>query len=184
MKKFNIFIIIACVFMLCGCAVWQLVPDNYQWRSADFAVVLPQGWMKFRSPTALLFLTKDGELLQNISLYREKIGKELLISKKKFAKEMLSQELSETLVNELSLDQKKHNFKVIENIPVKLGGRDAFRVTYSFNTADNLKLKTVIYGFIKDKFVYFIQYEAAEQHYFDKDIAAFDKFIQGFQILR
>jgi len=184
MNKIKIFIIIACVFIVCGCVAWQLVPSNYQWNNAGFSAVLPQGWMKFQSPAALLFLTKDGELLQSISFFREKIGKELPISKKKFTKEMLSQELAETLINELSLGQNKHNFKVIENIPVKLGNYDAFRLTYSFNTADNLKLKTVVYGFIKKKFIHFIQYEAAEQHYFDKDISTFDKFIQGFQILR
>lgn len=174
------------IFLICGCAAWQLVQNPRQWRYANFEATLPAEWMKFSSPVDLLFLTKDGELLQNIRIYRYKVGKKdvLPISNKMFTEKMLPQELSELVVNDMTLDENKQRLKIIENIPINIGGKDGFKLEYTFNTKDNLKLKSVSYGFNKDRFIYLIQYQAAEQYYFDKDLAVFNDFINSFKILK
>jgi hypothetical protein len=183
-NKTIILAVILCIFV-CGCAAWQLVPTQYKWRYANFEATLPAGWMRLNYSTDSLFLTKDGELLQNIRIFRYRIGKdkELPISKKKFTEEMLLQEISELIINEMSLDQNRHNFKITENIPVALSGKDGFKLEYKFNTSDDLKLKTILYGYKENKYIYLIQYQAAEQHYFDKDLEVFKKFINDFKIL-
>lgn len=174
------------VLLICGCAAWQLVQRPRQWKYAELEATLPAEWMKFSSPVDLLFLTKDGELLQNIRIYRYKLDKKdtLPISKKAFTDTMLPQEISELIVNEMSLDGNKQNLSIAENIPIDLGGQSGFRIQYAFNTKDSLKLKSILYGFKKDKFVYVIQYLAAEQYYFDKDVNTFNDFIASFKIIK
>lgn len=182
--NFKALLILLSIF-ICGCAAWQLIETQYKWQYAKFEALLPEGWMKLNTGSDLLFLTKDGELLQTIRLFRFRIGKdkELPITKKKFTNEMLPQEISELIINELSLDQNKHNFKTLENVPVNISGKDSFRIEYTYKTPDNLVLKVMLYGFKEDKYIYLIQYQAAEQHYFDKDIEVFKKFVSDFKIL-
>jgi hypothetical protein len=174
------------MLLICGCAAWQLVQSPYQWKNSGFEATLPAGWMKFNSPADLLFLTKDGELLQNIRIYRYEIDKKdtLPISKKTFTDTMLPQEISELIVNEMSLDETKQKLSIIENIPVDISGEDGFKIEYTFNTRESLRVKTIMYGFKKDKFIYLIQYQSAEQYYFTKDLTAFKDFVNSFKVLK
>lgn len=186
-KKFKKILFVFLIgFLLTGCAAWQLVGSQYKWNYAKFEAVLPEGWMKFNSPTDLLFLTKDGEFLQTIRLFRFAIGKdkELPITKKKFTNEMLPQEIAELIVNEMSLDQNKQNLKIIENVPADISGRNGFRLEYIYNTTEKLKLESIMYGFKENKFIYLIRYQAAEQYYFAKDLTTFKDFVNSFKILK
>jgi len=97
---------------------------------------------------------------------------------------MFPQEISELIVNEMSLDEARQKLSIIENVPANIGGKDGFRIEYTFNTRDSLKLKSIMYGFKKDKFIYLIQYQAAEQYYFDKDLIVFNDFVNSFKILK
>jgi len=184
--RIKLLFILSLVLFICGCAAWQLVQNPYQWRYAKFEATLPAEWMKFNSPADLLFLTKDGEQLQTIRIFRYEINKKdiLPISKKTFTDAMLPQEISELIMNEMSLDQNRQKLSIIENVPFKISGKDGFRVEYTFNTPDNLKLKSILYGFKSDKFLYLIQYQAAEQYYFDKDLTVFNEFIKSFKIVQ
>lgn len=184
--KIKIFSVLFLVLLICGCAAWQLVPNPRQWRYAEFEAMLPAEWMKFSSPVDVLFLTNDGEQLQNIRIFRYKIDKKekLPISKKTFTDAILPQEISELIVNEMSLDDNKQKLRIIENTPVNIDGKDGFKLEYVFNTKDNLKLKSILYGFKKEKFIYLIQYQAAEQYYFAKDLTVFKDFVNSFKILK
>jgi len=73
--KIKLFFVVCLSLLVCGCAAWQLVPSPRQWRYAEFEATMPAEWMKFSSPVDLLFLTKDGELLQNIRIFRYRIDK-------------------------------------------------------------------------------------------------------------
>lgn len=178
--------ILLLVFLVYGCAPWQLVERPREWKYLEFEATLPVEWMKFNSCPDLLFLTKDGESLQNIRIFRYQISKKetLPITKKVFVDTMLPQEISELIVDEMSLDQNRQKLKIIENIPVDISGEKGFKVEYTFNTPDKLKLKSILYGFKKDNFIYLIQYQAAEQYYFGKDLAVFNNFINNFKILK
>jgi len=171
-----------CLLLLCGCAPWQLVKNPRQWKHSGFEATLPGEWMKFNGP--MLFLTKDGELLQNINIYKYKIDKKdaLPLSKKTFTDAMLPQEISELVLNEMSLDENKLKLSVIENSPVDIGGKSGFKLVYMYNTKDSLKIKSILYGLKKDKFIYMIQYLAADQYYFDKDFKVFNDFIDSLKI--
>jgi len=184
--KIKLLFILSLALLVCGCAPWQIVQNSRQWRYLGFEATLPAGWMKLNSSPDILFLSKDGELLQSIRIFRYEINKKnaLPITKKIVTDNMLPQEISELIVNEMSLNQNKQKLKILENIPIDISGENGFKLEYVFNTPDNLKIKSVLYGFKKDKFIYLIQYQATEQFYFDKDVVVFDDFIKSFKVLR
>ncbi|MDD2751570.1 MAG: hypothetical protein PHN59_00355 [Candidatus Omnitrophica bacterium] len=184
-KKIGIiFLLFFISLFFAGCATWQMVGAQNQWKCDKLEATLPEGWMRLNLTADLLFLTKDGEWLQSIRIFRFKTGndKALPISKKKFTEEMLPQEISDLLVNEMSLDSNRLNFEVKENVPCAIGTKDGFKLQFTYNTADHLKLKDILYGFKLDKYVYIIQYQAAQQHYFDKDVADFEAFMESFRV--
>lgn len=183
-NKCKLFCIAAGMILLSGCAAWQLVKTPREWKSGKLSAQLPAGWMKFNSPQDLLFLTKDGEMLQLIRVFSYKYDndKEFPLTKKKLAKNMLAQETADLIINELSLSKDLVNLQITENIPAEIGGEQGFKIVYAYNTPESLEVKVILYGFQGGDFVYLFQYQAAKQYYFEKDIAIFDKFIMSLRV--
>lgn len=186
-KRNNVFSIIllsGLIVMLSGCAAWQLVGSGREWKKAGFAAVLPQGWMRSNYGKDILLISKDGELLQYIRIASFQVNKEkeLPLSKKKFTDEMLPEEVAETILNEISIDKQNQNFTLLENDPAEICNRRGFKVVYACKTPDNLKVKSVLYGFKEGRFVYIVQYLAAQQYYFDKDLEVFNQFVRDLRL--
>lgn len=179
-KKIRVFIsTFLCSIILFGCATWQYIPkDTMRWKSGGIEAKLPKGWVKYASFTHSLFLTKDGILLQRITIASRPLNKELALTKKKLKEDMLLQDISGVISDELSLNQEYKNFKLEENKPVAIGGLIAFRLVYTYNNEDFMKYKSITYGFILNKKYYEIEYVAARQHYFERDLTDFELFIK------
>lgn len=176
------------LMILYGCATWQYIDkSDTRWRQSNFEANLPRGWVKNNASLSLLSLTKDGLLLQEIRVAKHNTNseKEFPITKKKITEDMLVHEIAELIINEISLDRDKFlNFEVLENKPVKINGVDAFKLVYVYNDPDFKKNKGTYYGFIVNKKFYSIIYIATQQHYFDKDLADFERFMDTFRILK
>lgn len=109
--------------------------------------------------------------------------KEFPITKRKIAEDMLIHEIAELVINEMSLNREEFlNLEVLENKPVKISSVDTFKIVYAYNDRDFKKNKSVYYGFISGKKFYSIVYIAAQQHYFDRDLADFEWFMDNFRI--
>ncbi|MBF0523163.1 MAG: hypothetical protein HQL24_08930 [Candidatus Omnitrophica bacterium] len=171
------------VVFLTGCAPWQYIDmNNSKWSSGPFESVLPNGWMKFNSPNHILMVTKDGFLLQAISITKSKTNQELPYTKKKIKEDMLLEEISSLVVDEMSLDQSYKNLKILMNKPVKVGGVDAFEIEFTFNNDDFVKYHVLTYGFLLKKQFYELEYAATEQHYYKHDLKDFEEFVGSFNV--
>lgn len=183
MSKRNKYLFLALLLLFSGCATFQYIPrENIRWASGRLEAYLPKGWVKAPAFTYLLFLTKDGIPLQNISVLKQNVDKELPLTKKKLKGLTLTQDIADVMVNEAMLNQTYQNFKLLENAPVDLGGTNAFRLVYTFHTEGFLPYKAIVYGFVLDKNYYEITYLAAQQHYFNKSLSDFEAFMKSFKI--
>ena len=63
---------------------------------------------------------------------------------------------------------------------VVLDGRRGFRLVHTWTTKGGYRLKRIHYGFMEGKWVYRIIYQAAARHYFDRDLATFEKLRESF----
>jgi hypothetical protein len=184
-NKILIVTLYAVMIMMSGCATFQFINEPLPWKYAGFSFELPAGWVKCQTFGDLLMLTKDGQLLQQIKVFRYQTEKEKVLpaTKKKFTKDMMPQEIAELIINELSFDQKHLNFSVSSNTPVDISGKQGFKLEYSFSTDDYLKYKAVMYGFKDENYIYIIMYQAATQHYFAKEISEFERFVSSLKFL-
>lgn len=168
---------------LAGCAtIIYIEQNNSSWKRGYFEAELPINWIKYTSPFHELFLSKDGFLLQSISLSKTKTNKELPATKRKIIEGMLLQEISELVIDEMNLSQKYKNLKIISNIPTELGDIDAFKIEYSFNNDRLVKYQVIMYGFLYKRRYFEVEYLAIKQHYWDKSLKDFEKFVESFRL--
>ena len=174
----------ALVFVvIVSCAPWSRVGGLYKSSSSNYSVELPEGWMKSNASDYLL-ISRDGILLQRITIIRLDINKELTNTKKKFKKDMLPQEAAEVIIDDRMTDSAILNFEVLENAPENICEFPGFKLVSTFTNNDGLKFKSVDYGFILDEWFYGISYTAPQRYYFDKDIKTFEEVFQSFNLIK
>ncbi len=204
-NKIGYLIVLAFFTLLSGCPPYAIIGGKYTSSNEQFTVELPQGWRQHNAAMDSLTIskkilgslssrrkldwdviriTKDGLLLQQISIGRISADEEFPHTKKKLSPGMLIQEAAEVVVDDLRINRKITNQVILENVPTKVGGHSGFKLHYSYRTKDALKMEGIYYGTMVDNWLYYLLYEAAAQHYFDKDLALFEKIKSSFQINR
>jgi hypothetical protein len=167
-----------------GCATprpaWVDAAPVFEAQGAAFSIQAPPGWMRQGSQEFLL-ATRDGPLLQRITVSRHEIGKPLANTKKVLSAGMLPQEMAEVVADDIASSQVAVGAQVLENAPASVGGAPGFRLTVSYKHRDGLKYKLVVYGTVVGKWFYRLAYSAAERHYFDMDLATFEEVARSFR---
>jgi hypothetical protein len=100
---------------------------------------------------------------------------------------MLPQEAAGVIIDDLASDRRIYNFKVIENAPAVIDGREGFKLLFTFKLEKGKKgviFKTLYYGFISGDSFFNLRYNAAMRYYFEKDIAAFEHILSSFKIVK
>ena len=177
------------VFLLVtsGCATllpWtQLKGQEYKDGPRGFKAIVPAGWMRFNQAKYFI-MTNDGTILDQIVVERRKVNTKLEFTKKEFAAEMTPQDLAEIEIDNLKADGRVGKVMIIQNKPETIADQSGFRMEYDYViTEGGLKIHGIHYGFLYDRWVYRIHYEAADQHYFRKYLKDFEHFIDSFQLL-
>jgi hypothetical protein len=169
------------VFLSSCAAPWTEVGGGYSSPNNDFTVDLPKGWMKANSKD-LLFITRDGILLQSIVIKRMAITEELQYSQKKFRLNMLPHEQAELIADDFASNPALMNFEILENSPITINGHKGFRLVFTYKNEDGLRVKSAFNGFLVQDWFYQIRYTAAARYYYDKDLATYEQVIKSFKI--
>ena len=148
---------------------------------ASFSVTIPDGWWKPDYIDKYL-ITKDGPLLQYVLIQERPVTRPFKNTSKKIRSEMLPQEAAGIIIDELASDRNITNFTVIENAPAVIDGHDGFRILFSYKNKKGAEFKTLYYGFVRDGIFYNLRYCAELQHYFEKDLPAFEQIIASFRL--
>jgi hypothetical protein len=120
--------------------------------------------------------------LQYIRIERVAVGHEIPHTKRILAKGMSPQDVAEVELDEVRLDQRMRNFELAENVPWQVAGLPGFRLVYSFEAVNGLRLKRVHYDVLVRDGIYRIQYQAPARYYFEKDLATFERVRESFRI--
>jgi len=179
----RVILILLLGLFLGGCAAWtQLEQRVYQEKARGFKAELPKDWMRFNLGSYFL-ITRDGTVLDMVTVERHRFNKKLEHTKKEYFEGMTLQELAEIEIDNFKSSKEIDKFEIIANQPQTLDGRAVFRLEYTLLTKGGLKKHGIFYGFIDDKWIYRIRYEAADQHYFSVTQKDFERFIQTFQVI-
>lgn len=165
-----------------GCSLWVPVEGKYVSAEHQFEAELPATWRRFHSTGEGLTLTRDGLSLQALRVVRVPFDKELRFTKRKLHKGMVNHEVAEVVIDNLRSNQMMSNFEIVENVPVNVGGYPGFKVVYSYQAKDNLKISGIHYGSLVDQWYYYLVFEAPSRHYFSRDQATFEQVKKTFKI--
>jgi hypothetical protein len=168
--------------LIAGCAVWENVGGAYQRRDFAFQVELPMGWHRHIPSKDSLVLTRDGLLLQRIDIARLFCDQVTTNTKRKVGKGMLPLEVAEVIIDDFRSSQEISNFQIIESLPNIVGGYPGFKITYSYQSKDNLRRTETYYGALVDQWYYFLMYKAPTRHYYNRDLLTFEKLKASFKI--
>ncbi len=174
--------LILSVVLLSGCSVWtRLQGKVYKDRKHKFEALLPKDWMRYNMANYFI-MTKDGFVLNQVSVDRFKFKYDLQHTKRQYAEDMNPEEIAEVEIDNFKLNPNVLNFTILENRPVVVSDRDAYRFDYTYETKSHLKIKGAMLGFIHGDWVYRIIFEAADQHYFAETQEAFRQFLDSFKL--
>jgi hypothetical protein len=171
--------------VLGGCITlpWQPTGGPYTSPTENFALELPQGWMRLNSKEDLL-ITRDGLLLQHVSVERAAVDRPLKNTKKTLARGMQPQAVAEVIIDNFVSSDRMLDVKVLENRPVQVAQHRGFRLVYTHRDKNGLRFKSVLHGFLAGDVFYAIRYTAAERHYFAKDLPTFEHMLASFKLIR
>ncbi len=174
---------IVMVVLLTGCATggWQKSPaETYKDSAHKFSAILPSEWMHATGKTFIM--TKDGILLDIILVERVRFTDKISHIKKQFTSAMLPDELADVEIDNYNSSSDNQKFEVLDKHAVTCAGQDAYSLAFRYQTKNGLWKKGMQYGFIHGGVVYRIVYEAAEQHYYQENEDAFEKFMESFSL--
>lgn len=171
------------VMVLTGCAPWVRMGGPFTSQAQNVKVSFPDGWMRLNTDE-FIFITRDGERLQNILIEAFHVDDTLKHTKKKLRKGMLPLESSEVIIDNISSNQETTSFEVKENKSARVAGHQGFRAVFAYKDHDGLKIKSVYYGFMDGEWFYGIRYTAPQRHYFDKDIKTFEKVVTSLKLAK
>lgn len=184
MRRLLFILIVLCTSGCASLTTWtQLRKPEYKDGARDFAVVVPVGWMRFNLAKYFI-MTKDGTILDRIVVDRKKNNTKLEFTKKVYSKDMTPQDLAEVEIDNLKSSDEIGKVDILGNKPAKIGGQDGFRIEYTYVvTEGGLWVRGIQYGFRYKDWVYRVYYEASAQHYFDRHLKDFDRFVESFRLL-
>lgn len=169
-------------FVLSGCATtWSPAHGRYTSSEQNFEVELPDGWNQYATDKALL-ATRDGLALEQVTISRYPVGKEMRFTKKTILQGMLPQDAAAVIVDDLRSNQNLKNLTIVENAPESIAGNPGFKIAFAYQTGDELSKKAVVYGVVVDKWYYLISYEAPSRYYFNRYVAAFEGIKSSFKL--
>ena len=167
----------------CVSLPWQPTAGLYSSPAENFAVELPQGWMRLNSNEDLL-ITRDGILLQHVSVERAAVDRPLKSTKKTLTRGMQPQAVAEVIIDNFMSSERMLDVKVVENRPVQVAQYRGFRLVYTHRDKNGLRFKSVLHGFLAGDVLYAIRYTAAERYYFAKDLPTFEQVLASFRLIR
>ena len=182
--KRNLLTAITCLLLAAGCDPWVPVETEFKSSSHNFSVEFPQNWKRYRPAKGAVVFTVDGLALQYIRISRTSTEKPLPQTKRKFAKGILQEEAAELIIQDLRSNPTLLNQRIVENVPDQLGGHNGFKIVYTYRTKGGLKKKGIVYGLLMEPWYYQLTYEAAERHYFDKELPAFVQVKESFRLIK
>ena len=167
----------------CVSLPWQPTAGLYSSPAENFAVELPQGWMRLNSNEDLL-ITRDGILLQHVSVERAAVDRPLKSTKKTLTRGMQPQAVAEVIIDNFMSSERMLDVKVVENRPFQVAQYRGFRLVYTHRDKNGLRFKSVLHGFLAGDVLYAIRYTAAERYYFAKDLPTFEQVLASFRLIR
>lgn len=183
MNRDSAILILICICILHisnGCAtLWKAGSGEIE--TEHWAVEIPKDWMRLETGDYQMF-SKYGPYLQYFLIQTRLLDRPFLRSKGKMVPDMLPHEAAQTLIDDLRADPGIRRLEVTENRPVLVNGHMGFKLCYCYQDALGVTKQTHLYGMISKPYFISLRYTAARRHYFDENLADFERVLKSFRL--
>jgi hypothetical protein len=177
--------IVVVLLLLSGCApTWVKVDDSGRNYSGEhYSVTLPGGWLRLESDDSLI-LSKDGILLQLISIQFRPHENTFEKIEKDSSANMLPSELAQLAIAELkaSQDDSLPSLEILRNAPLEIAGRTGFDIHLRYKTDAGLRMDMEMRGVVDANGFYLLKYSAPTLHYFERDWQTYVTLTESLQL--
>lgn len=186
-NKILIFLAASAVLFLAGCQIWQQGGVTAKTADGTASLNVPAGWM-FTTARGIaqadLLATKEGALLQRVTLSHHELKDPLPHSKRKLDATQSPFEVADAVIDDLRSNRDLRALQVVENAPQTVGGHLGYRVIVEYGVPEpaGLKLREVRYGALVGKRLYELNFIAPARHYFERDLATIDAAAKSLQV--
>ena len=165
--------------------ITQATPKEFSMPTVELAMNLPVGWMSSYYAPALgyFFFTVHGAELEEIWIRRWLKTAIVKGTNRSIGADMNLQEIANLSLDSRRLDDGAGAVQVISNKPASIGDRDCYRLDYRYRNGIGLPKRTVEYGCPAGSWLYRFEFNAPEQHYFDRYLPDFEKMAESIQFL-
>ena len=169
------------VLLLAGCQFWTLGGSVFTAPKGAFTIRVPAGWSYTRNLGADLLMTRDGVIMQAITLNAVPLKKALPFTERELAPHLSPYELAETIAGDLRSDEDRIGLTVLTNEPAIIGGVDGFKLTFTYTDARGLRMMETRCGAVHDGELWTLSLRAPRRHYHHRDLPAFEAAVASFQ---
>ena len=173
------------LLILTGCATTWVKVDNAgkHYQNQHYSVTLPIGWLHLDSNDSLI-LSKDGILLQYISIQYRPHEKAFEKIEKNSSSTMLPSELAELTIAEFKATQDEGlpSLEILHNTPVELAGHTGFGIHLRYKTDAGLRIDMLLRGVVDESGFYLVKYSAPTLHYFERDLQTYDSLTESLKL--
>jgi hypothetical protein len=178
-------ILLVMLLLLPGCATTWVKVDNTGSRYQDehYSATLPAGWLHLESNNSLI-LSKDGILLQYISIEYRSHEKAFEKIEKNSSSNMLPSELAELTIAEFKATQDEGlpSLEILHNTPIKLAGHTGFGIHLRYKTDAGLRTDMLLRGVVDESGFYLATYSAPTLHYFERDLKTYESLTESLKL--
>ncbi|MGB5260025.1 MAG: hypothetical protein WBO34_05810 [Gammaproteobacteria bacterium] len=171
--------------LLAGCATTWVKVDatGSQYQGKNYSARLPVGWMRQESDKSVV-LSKDGVLLQHITIEYRPHEKAFEKIEKDSSASMLPSELAELTIAELKASQEEGlpSLEILHNAPFEIDGHTGFGIHLQYKTDSGLRMDMLLRGVADESGLYLIKYTAPTLHYFNRDRQVYDSLTESLQL--
>lgn len=166
---------------LAGCQFWTLGGGTFTAPKNAFSVRVPAGWSYSGSLGSEFVATRDGVLLQSITIRSDKLAKALPNTERELSANLSGFELAETIAGDLRSDRNRIGLTVVANEPATLDGQSGCKLTLAFTNADQLRLTETRYCVVQQGKLWTLSFLAPHRFYYDRDLPVFEALVSTFR---
>lgn len=176
-SRFFLMLSLVALLFSSGCSTYSAVGKEYRNSRIRLRVPLPAGWLRYRPARNEFVLTRDGLLLEQISIRLSKIGKKLARTKRVYTSGMLAHEIAELSLGVLDGRDDTKNFETEGIDLAKLAGHDGYVADARYATPSGLPMRLRLYGAMIGDYVCELEYAAANDVYYARYLTVFESLV-------
>lgn len=176
-----IYLIITVFLFSCDLSPIKKVRGNQKFLRGKVTYTLKNDWNAYFRNIENYSYTKDGFLLNAISIGYLKQSDLSEMSKSKIKQNMELFELAEIMKTELKSKRQYHIMKNVELEPIQLGNIEAVSIAFEAEHANGYETKHQYIVYQSKTLTMYIEYSAASRIYYDKYEPEFEAFLKTYK---